>query len=244
MPNNHPLSAEEQSHEMQEIIGRVPHWITRWGISILFIVSAIGIFISNTIAFPDSVPAEVLIQAKEQPGKVSLKRDDASQEFLFLVKDEDWVRPGDTLLIHKNIPKGIHQPIITPMAGRIFISKGIDESNTQDYVIWVVPKTTDFEVKLFYPVKGSGKIQMGQEVVITLDNYPSPDFGFLTGQITKILPVPVDGKVQSYVTLDQKQLKTNKGKALPIKYLMMGKAEIVLEKRTIAGRIFGNVLPL
>ncbi|SIT93972.1 HlyD family efflux transporter periplasmic adaptor subunit [Pontibacter indicus] len=244
MPQHSPLNAEEQSHEMEEIIGRVPHWITRWGITILFIVSAIGIFISNTIAFPDSVPAEVLIQAKEQPGKVSLKREDAGQEFIFLVKDEDWVQPGDTLFIHRNAAKKLDEPIITPMSGQVFISKGIDGTNTQDYVVWVVPKTTDFEVKLFYPVKGSGNIQLGQEVVITVDNYPPSDFGFLTGRISKILPVPVDGKVQAYVTLDHRRLRTNLGQELPIKYLMIGKAEIVLENRTIAGRIFGNVLPL
>lgn len=243
MPNYNPINSENQSHEMEEIIGRVPHWITRWGITILFIVSAIGIFVSNTIQFPDSVTAEVIIQAKEQPGKVSLKRDDASQEFIFLVKDEDWVKPGDTLFIHKNDSKNINKAIITPMSGKVFISKGIDESNTQDYVVWVVPETTDFEVKLYYPVKGSGKIQIGQEVTINVDNYPTADFGFLTGKITKILPVPVDGKIQSYVTLDHAKLKTNIGEELPIKYLMVGKAEILLETRTIAGRIFGNILP-
>lgn len=244
MPNYNLINSENKSHEMEEIIGRVPHWITRWGITILFFVSAIGTFVSNMIAFPDSISAEVIIQAKEQPGKVLLKRDEASQEFIFMVKDEDWVNPGDTLFIHKNDNKNINKPIITPMSGKVFISRGIDESNTQDYVIWVVPETTDFEVKLNYPVKGSGKIKLGQEVIINVDNYPTADFGFLTGKITKILPVPVDGKIQSYVTLDHEKLRTNVGEELPIKYLMVGKAEIILEERTIAGRIFGNILPL
>ncbi|WP_157593678.1 HlyD family efflux transporter periplasmic adaptor subunit [Pontibacter actiniarum] len=228
---------------MEEIIGRVPHWITRWGVTILFIVSVIGVGISNTISFPDSVSAEVLIQAKEQPGKVLLKRDDANQEFIFHVKEEDWVTPGDTLFVHKNDSKNICEAITTPMAGRVFIAKGIDASNTQDYVVWVVPETTDFEIKLLYPVKGSGRIILGQEVVITVDNYPTADFGFLTGKITKILPVPVEGKVQSYVTLDTKKLRTNLGQELPIKYSMVGKAEIILENKTIAGRIFGNIMP-
>lgn len=241
MPNN--INSESQSHEMEEIIGKVPNWITRWGITVLFLVSFIGVFISNTIQFPDTASADVIIQALEQPGKVSLRRDDASQEFIFMVKDEDYVKPGDTLFIHKNDKLDINKPIITPMRGQVFITKGIDGDNTQDYLVWVVPETTDFEVRLKYSVKGSGKIKIGQEVVINIENYPSSDFGYLTGTITKILPVPVEGKMQGYVKLNKEKLITNLGNELPLEYLMEGKAEIILENKTIASRIFGNIIP-
>lgn len=240
MPYN--INSDNQSHEMEEIIGKIPNWITRWGITVLFLVAFIGLFISNTIQFPDTASADVIIQAMEQPGKVSLRRDDASQEFIFMVKDEDYVKPGDTLFIHKNDKLEIYKPIITPMSGKVFITKGIDKDNTQDYLVWVVPETTDFEVKLKYSVKGSGKIKLGQEVVINIENYPSSDFGYLTGTISKILPVPVEGKIQGYVKLDQTKLITNLGKELPLDYLMEGKADIILENKTIASRIFGNIM--
>ncbi|WNB18526.1 HlyD family efflux transporter periplasmic adaptor subunit [Marivirga arenosa] len=243
MPIDNSLNSEQQSHEMEEIVGKVPNWITRWGITVLFFVALIGAFISAFIQFPDTISADVIIQALEQPGKVSLTRDDASQEFIFMVKDEDFVKPGDTLFIHKNDKLKINKPIITPMSGQVFITKGIDADNTQDYLVWVVPKTTDFEVKLKYPLKGSGKIENGQEVVINIQNYPPSDFGYLTGKISKILPVPLEGQMQAYVKLDSMKLKTNTGKILPLDYLMEGKAEIILENRTIAKRIFGNILP-
>ncbi len=243
MPDHNSNHSDSHSQEMDEIIGRVPHWVTRWGITVLFMVSFIGLLISNIVEFPETVSAEVLIQAKEQPGKVSLKRDDASQEFLFQVEEGDYVYPGDTLFIHKNDKKNIFNPIITPMAGTVYISKGIDKDNTQDYLVWVIPEATEFEIKINYPVKGSGKVKVGQDVIIRIFDFPDKEFGFIRGEISRIHPVPVDGNYQAFVSLSTDKLVTNLGIELPIQHLMVGSGEILLENKTIAQRIFGSMMP-
>ncbi|MFD2033389.1 hypothetical protein ACFSKL_01235 [Belliella marina] len=234
---------DSQSHEMEEIIGVVPHWITRWGIAILSAVSIIGLSVSTIVKFPEMVTADVWIQAKEQPGKVSLTRDDASQEFLFQVSEGDYVFPGDTLFIHKNDKKDIFNPIITPMQGTVYISKGLDKDNTQDYLVWVIPPTTDFDVKIQYPVKGAGKVKVGQEVIIRLTDYPDDEFGFLKGKISSIHPVPVDDNYQAYVSLGDRGLVTHLDVELPIRHLMFGSGEILLDDKTIFRRIFGSMIP-
>jgi hypothetical protein len=234
---------EIPSNEMQEIIGQVPHWITQWGISILFVVAVIGLSISNNVSYPEVLNAEAMIQAKEQPGKVTVRREDASQEFILNIKEGQLVNAGDTLLIHKDNKENIAKPIITPMAGTIYISKGIDDKNTRDYLIWVVPTTTEFEIKINYSNIGSGKVKVGLPVFIKLQDFPSDEFGFLEGRITSIVPVSVNNQYQAYVELDHnKSLVTSRNIELPIQHIMLGSAEILLNERSILQRIFGSLI--
>lgn len=237
--NNVPL--EIRSNEMEELVGNVPPWIIQWGITVLFVVAVLGLIISNFIHYPDTLMAKVIIQATEQPGKVTVRREDASQEFKFLVKEGDQVVPGDTLLIHLDKNTGKKIPTITPMAGKIYISKGIDEKNTLDQLIWVVPKSSKVEVKIKYHNKGAGNVKMGQSVRIELTDFPSSEYGFLEGCISSILPIQVEGEHQAYVELNNKNIITSENKEIPITPVMEGSGEILLNDRSIFQRIFGSI---
>jgi len=241
MPNsNHQF--EVRSEEMEEIIGQVPNWIIRWGICVLFLVAVIGLLIIRSVRYPDILPAQVLVQARQQPGKVTVRRVDASQEFILLIKDGQMVVKGDTLLVHKDNKTGKNYPIITPMAGKIYISNGIDEKNTLDYVIWVVPKTSSFDIKIKYGNKGAGNVRLGQLVKINLDDYPNNQYGFLEGRISSVLPVQLDNLHQGYVKLRNSKLITSTNMELPILPTMQGDGEIQLNDRSIFERIFGSLL--
>jgi multidrug efflux pump subunit AcrA (membrane-fusion protein) len=237
--NNSPL--EIRSNEMEEVVGNVPAWIIQWGITVLFIVAILGLFISNFIRYPDTLMGQVLIQATEQPGKVTVRREDASQEFKFLVKEGDQVVPGDTLLIHLDKNTGKSTPTITPMAGKIYISKGIDEKNTLDQLIWVVPKSSKAEIKIKYDNKRAGNVRVGQSVKIELTDFPSSEYGYLEGRVSSILPIQMDGKHQAYVELKSKKIITSENKEIPISPVMEGSGEILLNDRSIFQRIFGSI---
>ena len=241
MPNeNHSL--EVRSNEMEEIIGQVPNWIVRWGICVLFSVAIIGFIITKYVSFPDILVTSVLVQAKQQPGKVTVRRNDASQEFNLLVKEGQHVNIGDTLLLRHDTKAGIRYPIITPMQGKIYISYGIDEKNTLDYVIWVVPKASSFDIKIKYGNHGAGNVKVGQLVKINLYDYPNNQYGYLEGKITNIMPVQVNEKRQAYVTLNNKRLITSSNVELPILPTMQGDGEILLNEKSIFQRIFGSIL--
>lgn len=226
---------------MEEIVGNVPAWIIQWGITVLFVVGILGLFISNFIHYPDTLAAKALIQATEQPGKVTIRREDASQEFKFLVKEGDQVVPGDTLLVHLNKTTGKSIATITPMAGKIYISKGIDEKNTLDQIIWVVPKSSRVEVKIKYNNKGAGNVRVGQSVKIELADFPSSEYGFLEGRVSSILPIQLNGEHQAYVKLKSKKIITSENKEIPIVPIMEGDGEILLNDRSIFQRIFGSI---
>lgn len=235
------LNDEIYSNEMQEIIGQIPSWLTRWGTFVLTALLGLAIYLSAEVKYPDILNADVLVQAKEQPGKVVLTKNDASQEFFFKVKEKQTVKKGDTLLVYTDNKSTKINPVITPMAGTIFISKGIDEKNTQDIVVWVVPKVQTYDVKIKFSKKGAGRVKAGQEVIIHLDNYPEDEFGFVEGSISSILPVSVDDNTSAYINLKQ-GLKTNVGKTLPIEHILQGNAEILLTNKSIFSRIFGGIL--
>lgn len=243
MPENHQ-QLEIRSNEMEEIIGNVPSWIVRWGIAVLFGVGLLGLFIAGYVRYPDTLPAKVLVQAKEQPGKVTVRREDASQEFRFLVKEGDHVQSGDTLLTRFDRNQEKSYPIITPMAGRIYISRGIDEKNTLDQIIWVVPQASAVEVKINFGNRGAGNVKVGQAIKIDLYDYPSNEYGFLEGHISSILPVQIDETHQAYVELSTQKLITSTNKEIPILPVMQGDGEVLLNDRSVLQRIFGSIFSI
>jgi len=243
MPENNNTILDIRSNEMEEVVGNVPSWIIRWGITALFAVGVLGLLISTFIRYPDTLRANVLMQATDQPGKVTIRRTEANASHLFKykVKEGDQVKPGDTLLSRYNDSTRKTDQIITPIAGRIYISKGIDEKNTLDQQIWVVPKSTKAEIKLKYPTKGAGRVKVGQIVKIELEDFPSSEYGFIEGRISAILPMQVDGFHQAYVALKGNRVLTSENKEIPILPVMEGDAEIILSDKSIFKRIFGSV---
>lgn len=228
---------------MDEIVGNIPPWIIRWGISVLFLVGVLGLFIANLIRYPDTLHGSVLLQAENQPGKVTIRKTDenANFQFRFLVKNGDEVKPGDTLLTRYDPKEAKSYYTITPMKGKIYISKGIDEKNTLDQIIWVVPASSKAEIKMKYSSKGAGNVKVGQVVRIELTDFPSHEYGFLEGTVSSVLPVQMDGVHQAYVELKQKKMITTENKEIPVLPVMEGSGEVVLSDRSIFQRIFGSI---
>jgi len=243
MPVEH--FSDSRSTEMNEVIGAIPPWIIRWGITAIFLVGVVGIFVSSLIQYPDVLTGSVTLQAKNQPGKVVIKRDekDASQAFNYLVKDGSIVRPGDTLFIQTNTKTQISSPVITPMAGTIYITYGTEEQDMFEKVIWVVPPSTDATVRINYASNAAGNVKSGQVVKISLDEFPENEYGFLTGKVLSILPMEMDKGKQAIVALPKGQLMTSENKVIPVRPLMKGSGEILLANKSIFKRIFGSLVP-
>lgn len=106
-----------------------------------------------------------------------------------------------------------------------------------DVIFTIVPKEIDSLIGYATtPINNSGKIKIGQTVIIKLDNYPFQEWGSITGMIRNISSVPK--KDQYYVNIDINKLKTSYGKTLEFKQEMQGTAEIITEELSILTRIF------
>ena len=87
------------SEEAQEILGRVPVWIIRWGITVVFSIFAIIIIGCCFIRYPERVAGTVTITTANSPVDVVVKNGGNLE--LILVSNGDSVKEGDILgVIH------------------------------------------------------------------------------------------------------------------------------------------------
>lgn len=96
--------------------------------------------------------------------------------------------------------------------------------------------------RVSFPVTNSGKIEVGQRVIIKLDSYPYQEWGSLSGEIINISGVPqlsTQGGPPMYVAyLKVDSLTSSYEKDINFKQEMEGTAEIVVEELTVMQRIF------
>jgi hypothetical protein len=236
----HVLHIPERSDEMQEIIGYVPHWVIRWGVSVIFISLGIILMTSLMVQYPDTLVAKTLINAREQPQKITWFTTDPDITYESNVKDAQNVRVGDTLVTEFDHKLKKKTPVISKVTGRTYLLKGV-ENKPKAWMLLVVPKVVNFEVQLRLPVYGAGKVKQGQRVLVRLDAYPHDEFGFLEGEISEFVPVSIDNYYRANVKLTN-GLITNVGKTLPIQPLLQGSAEIMLDDKRLSHRIFGTLL--
>ncbi|MDE5437308.1 HlyD family secretion protein [Elizabethkingia meningoseptica] len=88
---------ELRSEGVQDILTRPPHWMIRWGNTLIFIILLLILFMSYIIKYPEFVPSQVIISSINPPEKLE-SRINSKIENLF-VKDHQKVTKGQPLLI-------------------------------------------------------------------------------------------------------------------------------------------------
>lgn len=109
-----------------------------------------------------------------------------------------------------------------------------------DELFSVIPtQKQEFVGKCILPILNTGKLSIGQNVNIKLDNYPYNENGMLQGIVTNISEVP--NKDTYAIDVDLKNgLITSYNKKLSYKEQMKGKADIITKNISVMDRIFFN----
>jgi multidrug resistance efflux pump len=103
----------------------------------------------------------------------------------------------------------------------------------------VIPLDADSLLgKLTIPIQNSGKIKLGNRVIIKLDNYPYHEWGSISGRISQISSVPKQGEQTYTAYVSIRSLATSFGKKIEFKQEMQGNAEIITEELTVLQRVF------
>jgi len=114
------------------------------------------------------------------------------------------------------------------------------QSVTQgDLIFSIIPKETgNYVAKLKAPIQNSGKIKLGQKVIIKLFNYPDSEYGALNGKVASMSAIPdTEGFYLINVTLQDK-LITSYNIEIPFKTELSGTAEIITEDLRLMERFF------
>lgn len=102
-----------------------------------------------------------------------------------------------------------------------------------ELVLSVVPTDSlQVKVRINFPIQNSGKVKVGQQVNIKLDNYPFQEFGILVGYIKSISQIPSNEFYTADIILES-GLKTSYRKKIPKVQLLTGNAEIEIDKTSL-----------
>ena len=88
---------ELRSESVQDILSTPPHWMIRWGNTVIFIIMLMVLLMSYFIKYPEFVPAPIIVTSQNPPEKL-LSRTNSKIEKIF-IKDHQEVKKGDVLMI-------------------------------------------------------------------------------------------------------------------------------------------------
>lgn len=142
---------------------------------------------------------------------------------------------------------------VAPINGKVdFLSfiKSNDYIQSGQELFKIIPVNNQIIGKVNLPENGSGKVKVGQSVIIKLNNYPFNEYGSIKGKVSGISLVTNQQtlsdnqkKVNSYlVDIDLPSgLKTNYGVELSFHAEAKGNAEIITADRRLIERFFDNL---
>ena len=94
---------ELKSEEFQEVLGAVPPWILRWGITILAVAVVILLIGSAIIKYPDVIPAQIVLTGSTPPATVVAHASGKIKKIY--VRDNQEVKADDYLAVIDNPAK-------------------------------------------------------------------------------------------------------------------------------------------
>jgi Multidrug resistance efflux pump len=139
----------------------------------------------------------------------------------------------------------------SPFDGQLeFLNFWVDEQFVQagEELFSIVPQETTVVGQMLLPAAGAGKVRLGDEVIVKLDNYPFREFGAIKGVVEYISLIASEqrsesSKVNTYLVQVSMPdgLTTNYGESLDFKYEIAGVGEIIVKKRRLIERLFDNL---
>jgi hypothetical protein len=79
------------SEPVEELLSKIPYWITRWGISLIFIILLFVIVISTFITYPEIIKGKLII--------INNYSDTISCFFLIQPEEVYKIKPGNEILL-------------------------------------------------------------------------------------------------------------------------------------------------
>lgn len=296
---------ELRSEEVQEVMGQIPAWIVRWGITILFIVVLALLVGSYFFTYPDMVETEMTLTSREpvvevvarSSGKISELYVSNGQEVksgapLAVIentaKTDDVFRLKKLLARYKEEPERLNYYLLQDMwlLGDIqsaYMSLASKDISARDYRAsvgqllasihsWemayclmapaegkvqlllqeapnqylssgnifarIVPKEGESWMgRALLPLQRSGKVKVGQRVIVRFTNFPDQEFGVVNGRLSSVSLVPSEDNYMVEIAFPD-GLTTNYRKNLPVSYEMKATAEIVTDDVRLIERFF------
>ncbi|WP_424002747.1 HlyD family secretion protein [Maribacter sp. IgM3_T14_3] len=131
--------------------------------------------------------------------------------------------------------------IRSPINGRLSFFNEMNEGDfvtAGERILTIIPfqKQEIYALGMF-PVENSGKVKVGNKVVLKLDAYPYHEYGTIEGNIKRISEIPVENAYSIVINLPN-GLQTNYEKKILFKQRLSATADIVTKEQSVLQRIF------
>jgi len=88
---------ELRSESVQDILTQPPHWMIRWGNTIILMILGLILVMSYLIKYPELIPAPIIVTSQNPPEKLEA-RTNSKIEKIF-IKDHQEVKKDDVLMV-------------------------------------------------------------------------------------------------------------------------------------------------
>lgn len=320
------LLFETRSEEVQEIMGRMPSWLIRYGMIFIGLVVCLVLLGIYFIKLPEKVYARIYLSSDAPPVQIIAERsgrvkkinvtqnDSVDKDSILIILDNsadyteilalkqslidqlpkapssmafpvnmnhlgELQNSFDMLLMstddvhsllehnnaHINKPKkrqslldanrklilGIKQllrqieewekryVIKSPVSGRVNLYSTWKEGQyirSGQTIMVVVPDMKNIVAKGLIDINSSGKVKIGQPILIDLQSHPQNEYGYVEGMISYISSVPLDSTYSIDIKLTNGLLTTS-NKRIPAQPQMYGTGEIVTDNKNEFSRL-------
>lgn len=88
---------ELRSEGVQDILSRPPHWMIRWGNTVIFVIIIMILGMSYIIKYPEFVPAPILVTSENPPEKLEARTNSKIEKIL--IENNTIVKKGEILMV-------------------------------------------------------------------------------------------------------------------------------------------------
>lgn len=88
---------ELRSESVQDILTQPPHWMIRWGNTVIFIILLLILLMSYIIKYPEFIPAPIIVTSQNPPEKIEARNNLKIEKIL--IKDHQYVKKDQVLMV-------------------------------------------------------------------------------------------------------------------------------------------------
>jgi multidrug efflux pump subunit AcrA (membrane-fusion protein) len=126
---------ELRSESVQDILTQPPHWMIRWGNTIIFLILILILIMSYVIKYPEFIPAPVVVTSQNPPEKLEA-RTNSKIEKIF-IKNHQQVKKNEVLMVMQST--GNYEDILA-------LKKIIDSINPNQLSSFPLAETSHFKL--------------------------------------------------------------------------------------------------
>ena len=91
---------ELRSENVQDILTQPPHWMIRWGNTVIFVILLMVLLMSYVIKYPEFIPAPIVVTSKNPPEKLEARTNSKIEKIL--VKDHQSVNKNQVMMVRQS----------------------------------------------------------------------------------------------------------------------------------------------